>query len=293
MKKITGLILILFLTIMLLAGCDLLLGGLNGDGNGNGGSTSLTVTFHPNGGTGSIDAMQFSSGETKNLPHNYGEISRTGYRFISWNTAPDRLGTEYIQQDSVTLTNSSMTLYAQWYKDYEIGENGPGGGLVFYRHFDYYNIFYYPDWLYLEAAPASSEVERKWGEATVGYRLDGPSLDSPGDGLHNTNLITTKFNGDYAAHYCQGLEVGGQTDWYLPTRVELAYMHEKLFREGWGNFKTDNFYWSSRQGYYTMGTPTAEDRAYVMKFDTELNGYTQVNTHSKANEYYVRAVRRF
>ena len=210
--------------VFLYVGCEL---SFTGDDDA-GGSSTLWINFDANGGTGSISPLAFSSGETKNLPHNDGEISRGGYRFISWNTMPDRSGTEYIQQDSVTLADSSLTLYAQWYKVYEIGQTGPGGGLVFYRHYDANDIFYYPEWIYLEAAPASSEEEKKWGETTAAYMIEG-STDNPGSGKENTDLITAKFSGDYAAHYCRGLTVGGKDDWYLPTRVELAYMHEKLF----------------------------------------------------------------
>jgi hypothetical protein len=264
------------------------------DNDDTGGSSTLWVKFDANGGTGSIDSMAFSPGDTKNLTHNNGEISRSGYRFISWNTAPDRSGTEYIQQKSVTLTDSDLTLYAQWYKVYEIGENGPGGGLVFYKRYNADDIILnYPEWIYLEAAPATSETELKWGETTSAYVINETFTDTPGSGKENTDLITAKFSGDYAAQYCQSLTVGGKNDWYLPTRVELAYMYEKLFKSSLGGFETDKPYWSSRQGNYSSATPTGEQYAYVMIFDADISGYTQLNAHTKGNKYYVRAVRRF
>jgi uncharacterized repeat protein (TIGR02543 family) len=278
---------------LVLLSCDLPSNG-NSENNDQDG---FRISFDANGGTGSLDSILFDSGDSMNLPENDGAISREGYIFISWNTASDRSGTEYVQQAYIAPDDDDLTLYAQWYKSYDIGDFGPGGGLVFYRRFDYSSVFYYPAWMYLEVAPKSTEEERTWGEDSPAFYLGDTTSQSVGSGLENTHLITTKFAGDYAAHYCKNLNTGdsANNDWYLPSRLELTYMRENLFTINLGDFETASgdddpkkFYWSSSQG-----TSPNQGKAYVVYFDEEDSAFTQVNVHNKANEYYVRAARRF
>ena len=130
------------------------------------------------------------------------------------------------------------------------------------------------------------------GEEPGQWLAEGATLDRIGDGLGNTALITATITGDFAAHYCQDL-VTSVGDWYLPTRLELAYMNNKLHKSGWGEFITatdesSNFYWSSLQ----VGSPN-QRRAYVMQFDSERPGSSYVNSSYKNGEFNVRAVRRF
>ena len=74
-------------------------------------SAGLFVYFNANGGTGSFASIQFNPGETKALPFMDTQITRTGYKFISWNTVADRAGgTEYRQQANVKLDP-----YCQWW----------------------------------------------------------------------------------------------------------------------------------------------------------------------------------
>jgi len=92
MKKITGLILILFLTIMLLAGCELFLGGLNGDDNGNVG---------PAGGLIFYDKGSYSDG------WRYLEAAPAG-----WNGAKDLLiiwGTHTLIDSTLDSIGSGKT----------------------------------------------------------------------------------------------------------------------------------------------------------------------------------------
>lgn len=68
-----------------------------------------TVTFHANGGTGSM-SPQTSSGPT-NLTAN--TFTRTGYSFTNWNTIADGSGTTYADQANYDFS-ANMNLYAQW-----------------------------------------------------------------------------------------------------------------------------------------------------------------------------------
>jgi hypothetical protein len=72
-------------------------------------------------------------------------------------------------------------------------------------------IFQAGAWKYLEAAPADTEFKTSWNE-----------------------------------NICDGLEMNGFNDWFLPSRTELHTMYANLHIKGFGDFKTD-WYWSSSQ----------------------------------------------
>lgn len=72
-------------------------------------SSSFTVTFDANGGSGSM-SPQSSSTATNLTPNSY---TRSGFTFAGWNTTPDGTGTAYPDGASYPFA-SSTTLYAQW-----------------------------------------------------------------------------------------------------------------------------------------------------------------------------------
>jgi uncharacterized repeat protein (TIGR02543 family) len=74
-----------------------------------GASSSRTVTFNANGGSGAM-ADQSASSATA-LSSN--AFTRSGYTFAGWNTAADGSGTAYADGASYAFS-SSTTLYAQW-----------------------------------------------------------------------------------------------------------------------------------------------------------------------------------
>ena len=52
---------------------------------------------------------------------------RTGYSFLSWNTASDGTGTSYNPSEVISAISADITLYAQWSSvDYTISYNGNG-----------------------------------------------------------------------------------------------------------------------------------------------------------------------
>ena len=73
------------------------------------GSSSFTVTFYPNGGTGTM-ANQ-TSGSAAAL--NTNTFLYAGYTFAGWNTASNGSGTSYADGASYPFT-ADITLYAQW-----------------------------------------------------------------------------------------------------------------------------------------------------------------------------------
>jgi len=80
------------------------------------GFTIYLVTYNGNNatsGTVPTDANEYTSGQTVTVLGNTGDLVRTGYTFIGWNTQADGLGTYYAPGATFTIT-SLVTLYAKW-----------------------------------------------------------------------------------------------------------------------------------------------------------------------------------
>lgn len=75
--------------------------------------SEVTVTFKPNGGSGSDTTQTVTNGVATALDAN--TFTRTGYTFVGWNTEADGTGTLYNDKETLTLS-SDITLYAQWEK---------------------------------------------------------------------------------------------------------------------------------------------------------------------------------
>ena len=80
---------------------------------------TYTVTFNPNGGTGTMQPQTFTEGESQALNRN--TFTYDGYTFTGWNTVQDGSGISYPDGQTITAT-MDMTLYAQW------TSNGTSGG---------------------------------------------------------------------------------------------------------------------------------------------------------------------
>jgi uncharacterized repeat protein (TIGR02543 family) len=86
-----------------------------------------TVTFDPNGGSGTTPAQTFIDGQSITLPGGIG-LSRTGYTFGGWNTSSSGTGTNYDAGSSYT-PGGNTTLYARWYSTVTFNINGGSGTL--------------------------------------------------------------------------------------------------------------------------------------------------------------------
>ena len=89
----------------------------------------------------------------------------------------------------------------------------------------------------------------------------------------------------YASELCQDLSLGGETDWYLPSKYELNLMYENIGQGnamGLGNIGNfaNNYYWSS--------TVYSNEFAWGQYFFSGIQNY-----FFKVNTGYVRAVRAF
>lgn len=97
--------------IAVLSGCPTLFGGQNGNDD----ATSYTVTYEANGADSGTAPEAQTKSETVDLTiaTNSGNLARTGYAFLGWNTADDGSGTDYAEGATYT-TDADVTLYASW-----------------------------------------------------------------------------------------------------------------------------------------------------------------------------------
>jgi len=158
---------------------------------------------------------------------------------------------------------------------YEIGDNGPAGGLIFYV-----NDSDSDDWKYLEAAPSDQGSDIAWG--CSGTLIDGADGIAAGTGAQNTiDIIAGCGTAGIAAKICDDLVLGGYNDWYLPSRDELNLMYINLSQNDLGGFDSLTPHWSS--------TELDADFAYIQYLD---NG-SQTQSNKDYDFYLVRAIRAF
>lgn len=133
----------------------------------------------------------------------------------------------------------------------------------------------------LIAAPSDQSTGIRWWNGS--YTFTGATATALGTGNGNTNtIIASQGNtGSYAAKLCSDLDLGGYTDWYLPSIDELykLYLNKAII----GGFAD---YW------YLSSSEFADNNYAVwgIRFDSAnfLNG-----SADKAKPFYVRAVRTF
>jgi hypothetical protein len=88
------------------------------------------------------------------------------------------------------------------------------------------------------------------------------------------------YNNPLAANLCNNLTIGSYSDWFLPSRYELAKMFQIIGNIG--GF-TGGFYWSS--------TEWSQTRAYDYLFQGNTSGIP--GTSEKSQPRNVRAIRAF
>ncbi len=199
-----------------------------------------TVTFDSQGGFDpSPTSKVVTSGQT------YGAlatVTRNDYVFDGWWTGVEGTGTQIFSSSTVNLT-SNTTLYANWYRAYQVGELGPAGGYIFYDKRTYSD-----GWRYMEAASDEFEQYLEWKDVDI-FSLLGETSTAIGTGKNNTEMIVEYLGeSDYAAKYCYDLVVSNKgtafDDWFLPCKDELNQMYLALKTNNIGDFQS-GWYWSS------------------------------------------------
>ena len=79
-------------------------------------STTYTVTYNANSGTGSVptDATAYCYKAIVTVKGNTGPVSRSGYEFGGWNTNTTGDGTNYTAGSGTFTITANTTLYAKW-----------------------------------------------------------------------------------------------------------------------------------------------------------------------------------
>lgn len=174
----------------------------------------------------------------------------------------------------------------------QIGDRGPGGGIVFYIK----NATADSPWRYLEAAPQTwflyggfsftNDPSMAWCSSTnalikstsTGSTSTQQTQSGIGFGQYNTKLMLNvcTFGAANAASAYNG---GGKTDWFLPSKDELNEMY--LASSILGGFPAGRWYWSSFENDFGSAW-------YQRMSDGFQTGYNKVGT-----EAYVRPIRAF
>ena len=127
---------------------------------------------------------------------------------------------------------------------YAIGDTGPAGGKIFITPQTHGNN----TGLYFEAAPAATQVSRRWSAlANASIDVVGANGTAIGTGATNTlDIVAQSGNiaADSAAAYCNDLSYGGYVDWFLPSKDELNQMY--VNKTTIGGF-VEAEYWSSSE----------------------------------------------
>ncbi len=165
----------------------------------------------------------------------------------------------------VEVNSGSADTYAlRFTRKFEIGDTGPGGGLIFYIDDGTYgtdtggNVI----WTYLEAAPASYDSQHYWGpyltntafgNTARGKAIPGSGRTALGTGYENTRdflmsetegpQIDTNFHTEpiyYAAQQAASLSIHASTgalldDWFLPAADTLRAMYDGLYAADYDN----------------------------------------------------------
>jgi len=223
------------------------------------GGGQYNVIFDSNGGTPVPAYLGVVANNTITEPT--APTRGEGYSFGGWYKEAALTTAWNFGSDTV---NSNITLYAKWNLSLNIGDDGPGGGKIFYRSeagftmTDTGAVCHY-----LEAAPASISSALAW--QTTGTNVV-TSADI-GTGRMNTSRIITSRDRGPAAWACYSYSNNNKRDWFLPSKDELNELNTQRAVAGIPDFDT---YWSSSQydtaqaWYQTFGSSVLQ--VYYAKY---------------------------
>jgi hypothetical protein len=158
-----------------------------------------------------------------------------------------------------------------------------GGGVIFHLWKDAQGVEHG-----LVVAKTDQSTSQAW--SNISNVEIGQTAQSSWDGLSNSNAIVSQSgHTSSAAKLCLDLVSGGQSDWYLPSTLELNMLWINYFTvvkslsqtSGASQLASVSNYWSSSEGNSTY--------AWYVSFD----GGSSNDDHLKDRTFYVRAVRAF
>jgi len=151
---------------------------------------------------------------------------------------------------------------------------GPAGGKIFYD----LGAYGLGGWRYLEAAPSDQIASIAWSNITDTATNFMGMGNAIGNGQGNTTAIVGQAGcTSGAAYLCDNLTLGGYSDWFLPSRLELheLYLNSAVIGRKYA------WYWSSSE--------VSSSYAWLENFDDG----GQLDYYTKSQACYVRAVRAF
>ncbi len=200
------------------------------------------------------------------------------YRCIGWNFFP---GATTALNATYSIV-SNVDLFPVW-KEFAIGDTGPGGGVIFYIAASYQTDGYDKSrWRYMESYQGVLS-QCHWATGAAQSSLIG-TAEEIGTGKSNTELMISNEDTAGAGALCKNFSVTvkGNTfnDWFLPSLNEL--------KENYKNAKStcpDINIWTSSED---MSTSTIA--RYIYWAGTGSAGYRDKNI---SGDYYAHPVRRF
>jgi len=221
--------------------------------------------------------------------------------------------TTTVAPNTTTTTTTTTTTLAP--VGYQVGQTGPGGGTVFYKHASgtfACGATLNQNCTYLEVAPntwsgGSADPSKVWAVSTY-QQGDVPSItnetsaynNASGIGLGYKNSLAIVAQGNdttTAAGAARAYGGGSQSDWYLPTTAELNLLCQWARNVAQsvttactgGTLNTGTGLGAGfSTGYYWSSSEYADSRAWAQYFDVGSQNPNLKNTTS-----YVRPVRAF
>ena len=233
--------------------------------------------------------------------HTGSDFAPTLFQVIGVRAFP-RIGLVDPIQSVTTIRSNGQCSYGGDVTICNVGDIGPGGGIVFY---DAGKKEYWGR--YLEIAPQSCEgVRYPWrpsnnnktiykntqGKTAATWRLLAKGI---GMGRFNTRAITNNLGkGIYAAKYAEDLVCNGRNDWFLPSKDELDVAYNRLAQNRFGS--KDTLIGGFNKGYYWTSTDYNNKTAWSQYF-MDGQQFDRVQTmdgnNKPPNPFRVRPIRAF
>ena len=206
--------------------------------------TKYSVTYYPNGGTGSINTYNVNANTYHTVTsQNY---TRSGYTFAGWNTRADGLGISYNNGASICVTGS-ISLYAQW------KSSGPTTvSVIYYPNGGSGTINTY------SAALNSYYTVTNQNYTRSGYTFNGWNTKSDGTG--------TSYNNGASIYVTSSVSLYAQWKSSAPTTVCVTYYPN-------GGTGTINTYNVALNSYHTVTNQNYTRSGYTFNgWNTRADG---------------------
>ncbi len=217
---------------------------------------ALNINFYGDTSTASLGTVVIADSGSS-FSSNSGTISATGYGTTSTTLIVTLTSPAVISSSVFKFTVESSLSTCATGGICNVGDTGPGGGIVFYKSVSAFACgpTRSDSCYYLEAAPANwsggndSAISISWsGNTTQSVGSSGgdtATATAIGWGYRNTLAAVAQNNtANKVITRARAYNGGGRTDWYVPSKDELNQLY--LRKATVGGF-TSTSYWSSSE----------------------------------------------